>query len=360
MQTRDQKPNDVNIEWKRAVLFEGSNIGEAVCTLNKAAIKIVLVVSDDEKFLGTISDGDIRRGLLRGLTLKSPISTIIQRCSIVVSPEFSRNLVQQLMITNKIHQIPIVDVKSNLVGVHLWDDIISHPMRVNTMVIMAGGKGTRLYPHTHECPKPMVKIHGKPMLEHIINRGKREGFSRFILAIHHLGHMIEAYFRDGDWLDVSIDYLREDSPLGTAGALSLISPAPGEPFIVTNGDVITNIRYGDLLDFHNQNQASATMAVMRHEWQNPFGVVQMQGVEIVGFEEKPILQSFINSGVYVLSPEVLAELSMNTACDMPTLFEILQAKDKRTIAYPIHEDWLDVGRPADLIEANQRFIVEGS
>ncbi len=164
--------------------------------------------------------------------------------------------------------------------------------------------------------------------------------------------MIEDHFRNGDHLDVQIDYLREKSPLGTAGALGLLNPQPDAPFVVTNGDVITDIRYGELLDFHNRYDATATMAVRVHEWQHPFGVVQTQGVEIVGFEEKPVARSHINAGVYALSPDVLNDLTAEAPCDMPTLFERLQAKAKRTVAYPMHEPWLDVGRPDDLTHAN--------
>jgi NDP-sugar pyrophosphorylase family protein len=222
------------------------------------------------------------------------------------------------------------------------------------MVIMAGGMGTRLRPHTENCPKPLLSVAGKPMLEHIIDRAKQEGFNRFVLATHYLGYMIEDHFGDGERFDVQISYLREDAPLGTAGALSLLNPLPDAPLVVTNGDVITDIRYGELLDFHVRHAASATMAVRVHEWQHPFGVVQMQGVEIVGFEEKPIARSHINAGVYAIDPAALSVLTSNAQCDMPTLFERLQAKAERTVAYPMHEPWLDVGRLDDLNLANKQ------
>ena len=164
--------------------------------------------------------------------------------------------------------------------------------------------------------------------------------------------MIEDHFGNGERLQVQIDYLREQSPLGTAGALGLLNPRPDAPFVVTNGDVITDIRYGELLDFHIRYNAAATMAVRVYEWQHPFGVVQTQGVEIVAFEEKPVARSHINAGVYALDSDALSVLSPNAHCDMPTLFERLQAKAKRTVAYPMHEPWLDVGRPDDLAVAN--------
>lgn len=189
------------------------------------------------------------------------------------------------------------------------------------------------------------------MLEHIIERAKLQGFSHFVLAIHYLGKMIEEHFGEGERLGVRIEYLREQSPLGTAGALGLLNPRPDASFVVTNGDVITDIHYGELLDFHTRHAAVATMAVRVHEWQHPFGVVQIRGVEVVGFEEKPVARSHINAGVYALDPDALSVLSVNAHCDMPTLFERLQAKAKRTVAYPMYEPWLDVGRPDDLAAA---------
>jgi len=315
-------------------------------------MKIVLVVNKEGELQGTISDGDIRRGLLKGLDLNSCIENIIHHNALVVPPELGRDTVMQLMVANKIQQVPVVDEHEKVVGLHLWEDITTIPTRTNLMMIMAGGKGTRLRPHTENCPKPLVKVSGKPMLEHIIERGKLEGFSHFVIAINYLGHMIEDYFGSGERLGVHIDYLREQSPLGTAGALSLLDKCPDAPFVVTNGDVITDIRYGELLDFHNRYEATATMAVRLHELQHPFGVVQTKGVDIVGFEEKPIARSHINAGVYVLSPETLDELTINIPCDMPTLFERLQVKEKRVVAYPMHEPWLDVGRPEDLHWAN--------
>ena len=338
--------------WREAILPARSTIEQAIRNLDQVSIKIVLVVNEKGELEGTISDGDIRRGLLKGLDLNSPIASVIHRNALVVPLEIGREMVMQLMVANKIQQIPVVDEQHHVIGLHLWDEITTIPTRSNLMVIMAGGMGTRLRPHTEKCPKPLLPVAGKPMLEHIIERAKLEGFSHFVLAIHYLGHMIEDHFGNGERLGVQIDYLRERSPLGTAGALGLLSPRPQTPFVVTNGDVITDIRYGELLDFHTRHAAAATMAVRVHEWKHPFGVVQTKGVEIVGFEEKPVARSHINSGGYALDPDALSVLSDNAHCDMPTLFERLQAKAKRTVAYPMHEPWLDVGRPDDLNRAN--------
>ena len=340
-----------DIAWEKAILKSGNSIEDAIRNLNNTALKIVMVADDDKYFLGTISDGDIRRGLLKGLTLSSPIQSIVHQNALVVPAGLTRDTVLSMMTANKVQQIPVVDDDGKIVGLHIWDEVASVQARPNSMVIMAGGMGTRLLPHTESCPKPMLLIQGKPMLEHIIERAKSEGFSHFIVAIHHLGHMIEEYFGDGGKFGVRIDYLREKAPLGTAGALSLLDPLPKYPFVVTNGDVITDIRYGEILDFHLRHQAAATMAVRVHEWQHPFGVVEINGVEIIGFEEKPIARSHVNAGVYVIEPDSLAQLQKDARCDMPTLFERLQEKTQRTVAYPMHEPWLDVGRPDDLAKA---------
>ncbi len=351
------KLNSTEQIWRKAILPTHASIGQAISNLEQVAIKIVLVVNEAGELEGTISDGDIRRGLLKGFDLNSPITNVIHRNSLVVPPGMAREMVMQLMVANKIQQIPAVDENHHVVGLHLWDEIATPPVRPNIMVIMAGGKGTRLRPHTENCPKPMLPIAGKPMLEHIIERAKLEGFSHFVLAVHYLSHMIEEHFGNGDNMGIKIDYLRENSPLGTAGALSLLNPIPEQAFVVTNGDVITDIQYGELLDFHLRQNAAATMAVRMHEWQHPFGVVQTQGIEIVGFEEKPIARSHINAGVYALEPKALCALSQDERCDMPALFERLQAQSKRTVAYPMHEPWLDVGRPEDLKNARVKLSI---
>jgi dTDP-glucose pyrophosphorylase len=336
-----------NLVWRRALLPRTATIQEAINNLDQVAIKIVLVIDAAGKLEGTISDGDIRRGLLRGLQMGSPIDTVVNTSPFVVPPHITRQTVMKLMVANKIQQIPVVDDQRYVVGLHLWDQITTPRARSNMMVIMAGGKGTRLRPYTEHCPKPMLPVGDKPMLEHIIDRAMSQGFNHFMLAIHYLGHMVEDYFGNGTKINARIEYIREQAPLGTAGALSLLTRRPETPFVVTNGDVLTDINYADLLDFHIRQQAAATMAVRIHEWQHPFGVVQTKGLEFVGFEEKPINRTHINAGVYILSPAALSKLSANAHCDMPTLFERLQMNGDRIAVYPMHEPWLDVGHPSD-------------
>jgi len=257
----------------------------------------------------------------------------------------------QLMQANRIHQLPIVDADRSVVGLHILDDLMMPQQRPNLVVIMAGGQGSRLRPYTENCPKPLLPIAGKPMLEHVVERARAAGFYRFVFTIHYLGNMIEQYFGDGSRWQIQIEYVREDSPLGTAGAIGLLRPRPELPFVVSNGDVLTDIHYGELLAFHCRHGATATMAVRQHEWQHPFGVVRTNGVNIVGLEEKPIARSYINAGIYVLQPSALSSLEDGQHCDMPTLFNRLRDRSERTIVYPMHEPWLDVGRPDDYATA---------
>lgn len=338
--------------WRKTMLPATATVQEAIANLVESGLQIALVVAPDGKLLGTITDGDIRRGLLRGLSLQSGIDSVVHREPMVVPPKFTHEMVLQLMRSNKLHQMPVVNEHGQVAGLHLWDELLEPRSRPNLVVIMAGGKGTRLRPHTEHCPKPLLPVAGKPMLEHIIERARGEGFHRFALSVHYLGHMIEEHFGDGLRLQVQIQYLRETSPLGTAGALGLLEQRPQEAILVSNGDVMTDIHYGDLLDFHNRQGAAATMAVRLHELQHPFGVVQTDGIDITGFEEKPVVSSYVNAGIYVLSPSALDVLRKGEPCDMPTLFTRLHQRGERTIVYPMHEPWLDVGRPEDYRQAN--------
>ncbi len=343
MTTSSERP------WRRALLPESATLQQAIETLDAAALKIALVVTGDDVLVGTITDGDIRRALLRGLGLQSSIETVVHREPFVAPPGMDREMVRHLMHANKLLHVPVVDRDHRLVGLHLWEELNLPVERPNTVLIMAGGAGSRLRPYTENCPKPMLPVAGKPMLEHIVERARGQGFRRFVFAVHYLGHVIEEHFGAGERWQIQIDYLREQSPLGTAGALSLLDPRPEHPFVVSNGDVLTDIHYGELLDFHARHGAAATMAVRQHEWQYPFGVVRTRGVEITGFEEKPVTSALVNAGIYVLDPNAIDCLIAAERCDMPMLFERLREKGGRTVVYPMHEPWLDVGKPEDYL-----------
>jgi dTDP-glucose pyrophosphorylase len=339
-------------DWRITLVQVDATIQHAILSLEDSSMQIVMVISNDGKLVGTLTDGDIRRAFLKGLSLKSSIESVMQLNPLVITPEISHDHVLQLMKANGIHQLPVVDPEGRVIGLHVRDSVARPISLENLMVIMAGGRGTRLRPHTENCPKPMLEVGGKPMLEHIIERAKAEGFRNFAISLHYLSHMIVDYFEDGSKWGVRIEYLHEESPLGTAGCLSLLKNRPKGPMIVTNGDVITDIGYKNILDYHIRNNASATMAIRQHEIQNQFGVVKVNGIEIEGFEEKPIYRSQINAGIYALDSGVLDFVEAEQHCDMPTLFDTVKNQGRKTIVFPMHESWLDVGRPQDLIQAN--------
>jgi NDP-sugar pyrophosphorylase family protein len=263
------------------------------------------------------------------------------------------------MEKSKIMQIPVVNELNQVIGLHLWDEISVQAKHSNVMVIMAGGKGLRLQPQTEKVPKPMLLVSGKPILEHIIKRAQSQGFNHFIIAINYLGEVIEDHFGDGAKFDAKIEYLHEQSPLGTAGALSLLKTKPAKAFLVTNGDVITDINYSDFLEFHKIHNAAATIAIHTHEFQIPYGVIKIRGLEVESYEEKPIISNLINGGVYALEPDVLDLIKEIKFRNMPEILDISKKLDKKVIVYPLHESWIDIGRPVDLEIANKNNFREG-
>ena len=334
--------------WRDSIVKTNTPIKIAIEQINKVGIKIALVLDENYRLLGTISDGDFRRGMLSGLTLEDTVEKIMNKNPRTVNQGTSRLEILKLMNDTKILQIPIVDRNNFVIGLHLWDDISVQAKHSNIMVIMAGGKGSRLHPQTENRPKPMLLVAGIPILEHIIKRARSQGFNHFIVAINYLGQIIEDYFKDGQKFGVKIEYLREDVPLGTAGALSLLRRKPERAFIVTNGDVITDINYSDFLEYHAVQNAAVTVAVHTHEFQIPYGVVQINGLEVESYEEKPIVSSLINAGVYALDPDILDLITEPKFRDMPELLDISRDLKKKVIVYPLHESWIDIGRPIDL------------
>jgi len=341
--------------WKNVLINENSSIQDAIINLDETGLRIVLVVNNNNTLCGTVTDGDIRRALLKGADIKQKISSVMFQSPLVVNNEIGQSAILQLMHSNKIYQIPVIDDERKVIGLHLLDSVTMPTTRENNIIIMAGGFGKRLRPFTEDCPKPMLPIAGKPILEHIIERAKTEGFVNFIITLHYLGHIIKNHFGDGSRWGVNIRYVNEEIPLGTGGALSLIEPIPAQPFIITNGDVLTGIRYSEILDFHSSHDAAATMAVFKYELQHPFGVVRTSGLKITGFDEKPIHRSYVNAGIYVLNPAALGHLIHSEKCDMPELFERIRMANLETIAYPMHEPWMDVGKPEDLSHAHNFF-----
>jgi len=334
--------------WKACILNHDSTVRDVIQNLNETSARIVLLVDSGLKFIGIVVDGDIRRGILIGVELGDPVTAIINRNPITVSPESTRIEALAMMQTLQVSHIPIIDNNYNLKGLHSFNEMPMKGIRENLFVVMAGGFGRRMGSLTSKTPKPMLEIAGKPIMEHLIVRAKNSGFVNFAIAIHYLGDVIENYFGDGSRFGVNIRYLREAEPLGTAGAIRLISPIPEAPFLVSNADLISNVDFAALLDFHNDQNCDATMAVRTHQWQNPFGVVEIIDGRINEIIEKPVVNSNISAGIFVLEPTIIGLIKKDEFCDMPTLFQRLISGKGRVFAFPIFEEWTDIGHKAEL------------
>ena len=341
------------IEGNHFYLKATNSIIEVINNIEDSQYQICFIVDNDTCLIGSVTDGDIRRGLIDGHQVDSHVSNIMNTEPISILDSQTENEAQIMMASNQIKQLAVVNKDNRLIGIHLMDQILNLAPKENFILIMAGGFGKRMMPLTEHLPKPMLVVGDKPILEHIIANAKAQGFSKFVISLYYLSELIIDYFGDGSNLGVSISYIHESKPLGTAGALSLIEPTPKLPFLVTNGDIITDINYANLLHFHESNQSQATMAIKKYELQNPYGVVNTKGLEIVSFEEKPIQISYVNAGIYAINPSALRYLQTNEPCDMPDFFQKLKNENHLISAYPIHETWADVGRPIDLSEVNE-------
>lgn len=324
----------------------------ALKTIDRAACQIALVVDDQQRLLGTLTDGDVRRGLLRGANLDTTVEQLMNRQFRFVRSGEDQAAVLQMMRREHLLQIPVLDEEGRVVQMLLLQELLSPPQLSNAVVVMAGGKGTRLRPHTEHCPKPMLLVGDQPILEILLEQCIASGFRRFYFSVNYLKEKIIEYFDDGARWGVSINYLVENEPLGTAGSLQLLPDSLREPFLVLNGDVLTRLNPSQLLHFHREQQAHATLCVRQHELTIPFGVVQTKGVELASFEEKPTYRHLVNAGVYVIEPQLLPLLPPHQSTDMPSLLHAAQQAGLRVAVCPIHEYWLDVGRPQTLEEAH--------
>ena len=347
----NEAPNYMTNNWRFLILRKNEKILKCIEVLNAYQLKIVIVVDEFGRLIGSVTDGDVRRGILRGIQLEDDLSKIVNESPKFVNSSCSIPDVIHLMSKTNLHQIPVVDSENIPCGLYVWDQLIKTTPKPNYMVVMVGGMGNRLRPITNSIPKPMVQVSGKPMLEHIILQAKKSGILNFVFVTHYLSSVIKDYFLDGMKWGVSIQYIEEIKPLGTAGGLSELRKRvefdSNIPIVITNGDVLTRINYSNMLDFHRLNKAVATMAVKQHELVHQFGVIKLSGINIIDIQEKPSYFEYINAGIYVLDSLALDYLD-GDYCDMTTLFDFLRAQQFKTIAYPIHEEWFDVGRPEDL------------
>lgn len=342
-------------EIKHITVSPLSTIKEALAIIDSGAMKIAIVLDEHKKVIGTITDGDIRRGLLNGLNLDSAIESIYFKNPTLGNVNESRDSIIQKAINKKLYQIPIVNDQGHLVDIEDLATLLKITTRKNRVILMAGGLGTRLHPLTKQIPKPLLKVGNKPILETIIENFAKYGFVNITISVNYKAEMIKEYFGDGSKFGVCIDYIEESQRLGTAGALSLLPTQPKEPFFVMNADLLTNVNFTHLLDFHIHEHASATMCVREYDYQIPYGVIQTQDSSIISIKEKPIETFFVNAGIYVLSPQVLEYIPKNSFFDMPTLFEQLISTHHKAISFPLHEYWLDIGRMSDFEEAQNEY-----
>ena len=341
-----------NIE--KAKISWNSKIKDAIESINKGSMRMAFVC-DGEVLVGIIGDPDIRQAMLRGLTLDDPIDSIINKKPITANINDSREQLLKLSSMHKVYEIPILDNNGYIVGLEEIDELLKQKQRINKVVIMAGGLGTRLGEYTKETPKPMLKVANKPILETIIENFSKYGFFDIFISVNYLSHIIKDYFGNGSRFGVKIKYIHETKRLGTAGALSLVRDELNEPFIVINGDILTNINFEQLVDFHIIENSEATMCVREHELQVPYGVVHIQKKRIITIDEKPTQNFYVNAGIYVFSPEALNEIPDDQFFDMPTLFDILIKKNKRAIPFPIKGYWLDIGHLNDYEKAKMDY-----
>lgn len=338
------------LDARDITLVIGSLLRDVVATIDRSVIKIVLVIDDSGTLVGSITDGDVRRGLLRGYTLDSAAQDIMHKDPYMLPVHSTRQQLLEIMEAKDIRHIPLVNPDRTIVGLATRDGLLGHVhnLHSNPIVIMAGGKGQRLMPLTTTIPKPMVEISGRPMLEWIIHRFVNQGFNEFYITVNHLGHVIEHYFGNGHSHGCRIHYLREQQPLGTAGSLSLLKKQLKEPFIVINGDIMVSIDFASIIEYHKTSRASATLCVRSYRMEVPYGVVEIKDGMLKAIVEKPIHENLISAGIYVMEPDILQGIPDDTAIDMPNLLLSLVQKNKKVAVFPMREDWLDIGRHDDL------------
>lgn len=339
--------------WKKIIIKDNSRIKDAIDNLNMSSMQIILVINNLNQFIGTITDGDIRRGFLSGFNLETKISKIFNSKPIFVDEHKSYDDCLRMMETHGINQIPIVDKNKNIIGLYSNKKTAFKSFIDTTIVIMAGGRGKRLMPLTSKMPKPMLEVSGKPILEHILLNAKKQGFKNFMISVNYLSDIIKKYFGSGENIGINISYIEEKTPLGTIGSIKIAEKKLFSRFIVIYSDLITNIDLSKFLKYHIKNNAAASMAIRPYEWTNPFGVVRLDGLKIKSFQEKPVKKININAGVYIFEPEAFKFIENNEYIDAPTLFERLKKNEKKIIAYPLYETWLDIGRVEDYKNAKE-------
>ncbi|WP_044874944.1 nucleotidyltransferase family protein [Pseudomonas sp. LFM046] len=338
--------------WESALIGPQTTIEEAIAVLDKGGLRIVVVVDEQRRLLGTITDGDVRRALLRHVPLNCSASEIMCSTPLMATRDWSKTRILAAMETHQLLHLPVVDAGKRIVGLETLHGLLNKKIKDNPVFLMAGGFGSRLRPLTQNCPKPLLCVGGKPILELILESFISAGFHRFFVSTHYMPEMIREHFGDGSRWGVSIRYVHEDVPLGTGGALGLLPREEIDlPLFMMNGDLLTTLNFQKLLEFHEEHSPVATMCVREYEHCVPYGVIQSEGHKIVSMVEKPTHRFFINAGIYVLSPELVKSVSPGTRVDMPTLLEQQIGVGRDVNSFPVYEYWLDIGRMEDFQRA---------
>ncbi|MET4560695.1 dTDP-glucose pyrophosphorylase/predicted transcriptional regulator [Lysinibacillus parviboronicapiens] len=341
--------------WRSILVNENTTLLETMKIIDDSSMQFAAVIDEVNILLGTVTDGDIRRGILRGEGLDVTIKQVMNPSPIIASIKNTYSDCLNLIKKHKLKQLPIVDMDNRIVDIIFADEDPTIKNNENTVILMAGGLGTRLRPLTENIPKPMLQVGSKPILETIIDGFKQYGFTNFIISVNYKKEIIQDYFQDGSAFGVSISYIEEGKRMGTAGALSLLKEKPTSPIFVMNGDLLTQVNFEQLLYFHEDTDAVATMCVREYEYQIPYGVIETEGQQLVSIKEKPMHRSFVNAGIYVLSSEVFEFIPQDKFYDMPDLFKQLMDKQKNVSAFPVREYWLDIGRMADFERADDEY-----
>jgi len=329
-------------KFKEYIIDSEQTIRQSVIKLGKLKKKFCIVVDRNNKYIGTLTDGDIRRGLLLNFTLKNKIKDVCNNKSKFVIRSMSQNKIKKFFQKKDILFLPIINNFKKVIGVYYFSDVEYLNIIENEMIIMAGGKGRRLKPFTNNTPKPLLPVNGKPIIEQIITTAKKQGIRKFVISINYLGHKIKSYLKNGDKFDVDIKYINEDKPLGTAGSLYYFKNSK-LPFIVSNADIISNINYREMIEYHKKLNSYITIGAISNFEKNHYGNIIFKNNRVKKIEEKIEKKSFINSGIYVLSPNIKNFFKTKKFFHMTELIEMAILKKKKVHVFPIHEHWFDYG-----------------
>ena len=343
-----------------ALVQRGASVRDVLEVITKSGKQVAVVIDAAGRLQGLVTDGDIRKGILRGIGLDTAVDEVMNRNPVVGARGLAGGDALRMMRAHGIRQLPLVDPTGVVTDLLLLDDLLEPaPLLANHAVIMAGGEGRRLLPITESIPKPLVSVGGQPIVEILIDRLRQSGIVDVVVAVHHKSAMIRERLGDGARLGVRIHYVEEQMPLGTMGALTLLRDRLVAPFFVVNGDILTKCDFRAMLEFHRaQAGAALTVGVSLHQVEIPYGEFTLRGTRVTQLEEKPRKEFPVNAGIYVMEPSVIDLLPVGQVVDATDVIRTLLSRGRVVSAYHLREYWLDVGRHLDLEKANHD-VIEG-